>query len=324
VVRFLIRRTVLGAFVMIVVITVIFGLFFFGRSSDQIARSFAGGHIATPTAIADAKRRLLLNKPLYAQYLHFLNRLVLHHDLGHSYVHGQAVSHVLKEAWPVDLSLALGGGALWLVLGLLAGIVSAVKRGSVWDRLVTVAALFFYSTPVFVLGLLLLYFLYYRLSLAGAHFFPGQGYTYITHNPVDWLKGMILPWIAIALISAATYARLTRGSMLDVMGEDYVRTARAKGLSESRVIYRHVLRAALTPVTSQFGIDVGTLIGGSAVLTETVFGMPGLGYTAVHAINQQDLPVILGVVIVAAAAVVVVNIAVDAFYAVLDPRVRLH
>jgi peptide/nickel transport system permease protein len=133
----------------------------------------------------------------------------------------------------------------------------------------------------------------------------------------------VLPWITLALVSAATYTRLTRGSMLDVLGEDYIRTARAKGMPERRVIFRHALRAALTPVVTQYGIDVGVLLGG-AVITEYVFGMPGLGYTAVQAIQQQDLPVVIGVVLVAAAAVVVANIVVDALYAVLDPRVRLH
>ena len=147
--------------------------------------------------------------------------------------------------------------------------------------------------------------------------------TPFTTNPFEWFRGLILPWFTLALVSAATYTRLTRGSMLDVMGEDYIRTARAKGLSERRVIFRHSLRAALTPIVTQFGLDVGILLGG-AVITEQVFALPGLGFTAVQAITQQDLPVIIGVVIVAATAVVVANIVVDAFYAVLDPRVRLH
>jgi peptide/nickel transport system permease protein len=145
----------------------------------------------------------------------------------------------------------------------------------------------------------------------------------LTADPLKWFEGLVLPWITLALVSAAAYTRLTRGSMLDVLNEDYVRTARSKGLSENRVIYRHALRSALTPVISQFGIDLGVLAGG-AVVTETVFGMPGLGYTAVNAIRTQDLPVIIGIVIVASASVVVANILVDVFYAVLDPRVRLH
>jgi peptide/nickel transport system permease protein len=191
------------------------------------------------------------------------------------------------------------------------------------DRTFTLLALIFYSMPTFVLGLLLLLLLYYELTIHGIHAFPGSGYTSLTANPWGWFRGLILPWITLALVSAATYTRLTRGSMLDVMGEDYIRTARAKGMPERRVIFRHALRAALTPVVTQYGIDVGVLLGG-AIITEQVFGMPGLGFTAVQAINQQDLPVVIGVVIVAAAAVVAANIVVDALYAVLDPRVRLH
>jgi len=321
--RFLIRRILLGVMVLLVVSVVIFGVFFIGTSPEDVGRRLAG-RAANERTVGLIKKRLLLNHPLYVQYLHFLNRLLFHGDLGYSYYHGQAVTTVLKQAWPIDLSLAIGGGLIWLLLGVLSGVVSALHRGTIWDRLVTFFALFFYSVPVFVLGLLLLYVFNYRFALAGIHFFPGQGYTYITANPVKWFQGLILPWFSIALISAAAYTRLTRGSMLDVMGEDYIRTARAKGLPERRVVFRHGLRAALTPVVSQFGIDVGTLIGGSAVLTETVYGMPGLGWTAVHAIEYQDLPVIMGIVLVAATAVVVANIAVDAFYAVLDPRVRLR
>jgi peptide/nickel transport system permease protein len=142
-------------------------------------------------------------------------------------------------------------------------------------------------------------------------------------NPFKWAQALILPWITLALVSAATYTRLTRGSMLDVFGEDYIRTARSKGMSERRLILRHNLRSSLTPIVTQFGLDVGTLIGG-AIITETVFGLPGLGYTVVNAINQQDLPVVIGVVIVASAGVVIANMLVDILYAVLDPRVRLH
>jgi len=198
-----------------------------------------------------------------------------------------------------------------------------VRARSLADRAFTGLALFFYSMPTFVLGLLFLLFFYYELTIQGIHAFPGSGYTPLTVSPWGWFRSLILPWFTLALVSAATYTRLTRGSMLDVMGEDYIRTARAKGLSERRVIFRHSLRAALTPVVTQFGLDVGILLGG-AVVTEQVFSLPGLGFTAVQAITQQDLPIIIGVVIVAAAAVVVANIVVDAFYAVLDPRVRLH
>jgi len=319
--RFLLRRISLGLFVMFAVTIIVFAIFFVGPGPAYVAQRLAGKS-ATPQIVNAVRHRLQLDKPTYVQYWHFLVRL-LHGDLGYSYYHGQPVTTVLKEAFPITLSLAIGASVVWLVLGVLSGILSAVKRGSVWDRIVTIIALFFYSMPVFVLGLLLLYVFYFRFALAGIHLFPGQGYTYISASPVKWFESLVLPWISLALISAATYTRLTRGSMLDVMGEDYIRTARAKGLSERRVIYRHALRSALTPVVSQFGIDVGTLLGG-AVLTETVFGLPGLGWTAVQSIENQDLPVIIGIVVIAAGAVVVANIVVDVLYAVLDPRVRLH
>jgi len=319
--RFLLRRISLGLFVMFAVTIIVFAIFFVGPGPAYVAQRLAGKS-ATPQIVNAVRHRLQLDKPTYVQYWHFLVRL-LHGDLGYSYYHGQPVTTVLKEAFPITLSLAIGASVVWLVLGVLSGILSAVKRGSAWDRIVTIIALFFYSMPVFVLGLLLLYVFYFRFALAGIHLFPGQGYTYISASPVKWFESLVLPWISLALISAATYTRLTRGSMLDVMGEDYIRTARAKGLSERRVIYRHALRSALTPVVSQFGIDVGTLLGG-AVLTETVFGLPGLGWTAVQSIENQDLPVIIGIVVIAAGAVVVANIVVDVLYAVLDPRVRLH
>lgn len=320
-VRFLVRRVLLGVFVMFVVTIVVFIIFFVGPGSADVARTLAGRE-ATPKTVALVAHRLLLDRPIYVQYWHFLDGL-LHGNLGYSYYHGQPVTTILKQAFPVTLSLALGAAVIWLVLGVLSGVLSAVRNRSFWDRTVTVLALFFYSMPSFVLGLLLLYVFYYQFTLAGIHLFPGAGYTYLTANPLKWFQGLVLPWITLALVSAAAYTRLTRGSMLDVLNEDYVRTARSKGLSEHRVIYRHALRSALTPVVSQFGIDLGVLVGG-AVITESVFGMPGLGFTAVHAIGNQDLPVIIGIVIVASAAVVVANILVDAFYAVLDPRVRLH
>jgi len=321
VVRFLVRRVLLGVFVMFVVTIVVFIIFFVGPGSADVARTLAGRE-ATPKTVALVAHRLLLDRPIYVQYWHFLDGL-LHGNLGYSYYHGQPVTTILKQAFPVTLSLALGAAVIWLVLGVLSGVLSAVRNRSFWDRIVTVIALFFYSMPSFVLGLLLLYVFYYQFALHGIHLFPGAGYTYLTANPLKWFEGLVLPWITLALVSAAAYTRLTRGSMLDVLNEDYVRTARSKGLSERRVIYRHALRSALTPVISQFGIDLGVLAGG-AVITETVFGMPGLGFTAVHAIENQDLPVIIGVVIVASAAVVVANILVDTLYAVLDPRVRLH
>ncbi len=320
--RFLIRRIALGIIVMILVTMLVFAIFFTGSGPQDVASHLAGKN-GSPETISLIIKRLHLKDPLVVQYWNFLKRLVWHHNLGYSYYHSQPVSTILKEAFPITLSLALGAAVIWLVIGVLTGVISAVRRGSIIDRAFTTIALFFYSLPTFVLGLLMLFIFYYQLTTHGIHLFPGQGYVPLTQDPVKWLESLTLPWLTLALVSAATYTRLTRGSLLEVMGEDYIRTARAKGLSERRVIFRHGLRSALTPVASQFGIDVGTLLGG-AIITENVFGMPGLGFTAVGAIANGDLPVIAGIVIIATAAVIVANILVDIFYAVLDPRVRLH
>jgi len=319
--RFLIRRIFQGLIVLWLVTVAVFLIFYVGPGPKGVARALAGKS-ATPQVVAEVSHRLLLDRPIWVQYGHFV-WLLLHGNLGYSFYHDQSVNSIIAAAFPVTLSLVLGAAILWIVMGVLSGVVSAVRSRSLADRTFTGLALFFYSMPTFVLGLLFLLFFYYELTIHGLALFPGSGYTPFTTSPFEWFRGLILPWFTLALVSAATYTRLTRGSMLDVMGEDYIRTARAKGLSERRVIFRHSLRAALTPVVTQFGLDIGILLGG-AVITEQVFALPGLGFTTVQAITQQDLPVIIGVVIVASAAVVVANVVVDAFYAVLDPRVRLH
>jgi peptide/nickel transport system permease protein len=178
------------------------------------------------------------------------------------------------------------------------------------------------SAPTFLVGIIFLYVLFFRLHLAGITFFPGGGYVPITQSPAGWAQHLILPWLTLAFVSAATYSRLTRASLLDVLGEDYITTARSKGLSQRRVVYHHGLRSALTPVVTQLGVDVGALLGG-AVVTESIFGLPGLGQLALQSVTTQDLPVIVGVVLIAAVFVVIANIVVDMLYAVLDPRVRL-
>jgi peptide/nickel transport system permease protein len=205
--------------------------------------------------------------------------------------------------------------------GVVSGVLAATRPRTVHDRTVTGFALFFYSMPTFLLGKLCLLILFYRLHLAGFAFFPGSGYVPLTQDPTEWFRHLVLPWITIALVTAATYSRLTRGSMLEVLGEDYIRTARSKGIREQRVVYRHALRSALTPVVTQFGIDLGTLLGG-IIVTETVFGLPGLGQEIYNAISRQDLPVIIGLVLLASAFIVVASIVVDLIYVVLDPRVR--
>jgi peptide/nickel transport system permease protein len=300
----------------------VFLIFFIGPGPALVARTLAGRQ-ATQAQVAEVAHRLLLDRPVYVQYQHFI-WLLLHGNLGYDYYHSQSVNSIIAQAFPITLSLVIGASVIWLVLGLSSGIVSAVKTRSIYDRTFTTLALLFYSMPTFVLGFLLILGLYYELTIHHISIFPAPGtWVPLTQNPLQWAHGLILPWFTLALVTAATYTRLTRGSMLDVSGEDFIRTARSKGMSERRVIFRHNLRASLTPVVTQFGLDVGVLIGG-AIITESVFSLPGLGYTAVQAIGQQDLPVVIGVVIVASAGVIIANLLVDILYAVLDPRVRLH
>ena len=336
--RFLVRRILLGLLVLWLVSMGVFFMFFKLHSSGPAA--VAGricGKQCSPQQLRAVEERLQLTAPLPNQYWYFLfgypgkddpngirrNKGIVHGDLGYSYINQQSVNTILKDAFPITLSLAVGSAVLWLFMGLLSGILSAIRPRSLLDRFFTFLALVFYSMPTFVLGLLLLLGLFYELTIHGVHFFPAQGYVPFTQDPWEWAKHLLLPWFTLAAVTAAAYTRLTRGSMLDVMGEDYIRTARAKGLSERRVIFRHGLRAALTPIVTQFGIDLGTLLGG-AIITETVFGLPGLGFQAIRAVNANDLPIIIGVVVIATTAIVFANILVDIFYAILDPRVRLN
>lgn len=327
--RFLIRRFMLGALVMFCVTVIVFGLFFIDPAGPMSVAHRIAGKSASPQVVQMVYHRLGLNQPLVVQYWHFLwgsstQGGLLKGNLGTDYYHQVSVNSIVGQAAPITFWLAIGASILWLSLGVASGIVSAVRPRSFIDRAFTTMALFFYSFPTFVLGLLLLLVFYFEFTTKlHLTWFPAEGYTPLTQDPFEWFRHLILPWFTLAVVSAAAYTRLTRGSMLDVLGEDYIRTARAKGLRERRVVLRHGLRAALTPVITQFGIDLGVLIGG-AVVTEQVFGLPGLGNTAVTAIRENDLPIIMGIVIVASAAVVVANMLVDIGYALLDPRVRLN
>ena len=317
--RFLIRRIVLGLVTLWVIVSLVFILYYVAPSDP--ARLLAG-RAATQAQLHEISVRLGLTQPLWQQYLGYFGR-IFHGDLGTSYKSNSPVTSIISGAVPVDISLAVGAAIIWLALGIGVGVLAARHPRTWLDRAATVFVLTGISIPTFILGLLLLYVFFYILTIHGIKIFPSSGnWTPITQNPVEWAHDLILPWITLALITAATYSRLTRSTLLDVLGEDYIRTARAKGLSERRVVYRHGLRSALTPIVTQFGIDLAGVLGG-AILTETVFGLPGLGHLVVTSIGNEDLPVTQGIVLVAAAFVVVANIVVDAMYAVLDPRVRL-
>jgi peptide/nickel transport system permease protein len=317
--RFLIRRILTGIVVLWVVATGTFLLFFKAIPEISVARNLAG-RAATPQVIAEVTRYYGLDKPIIVQYGHYLNGLV-HGNLGKSFFSQESVATVIKQDLPPTISVVIGGVLLWLIAGLAVGILSATRARSLFDRFATVGVLAGISAPTFVVGELLIIGVFVQLNNHGISWVQ-TGYTPITQSVAGWSGSMILPWVTLAIVQAAVYTRLSRGSLLDTLGEDYIRTARSKGLTERRVLYRHALRSALTPVVSQLGIDVGALLGG-VIVVEQVFGLQGLGQQTVTAITQGDNPVVIGFVLVASVFVVVANIIVDMSYAVLDPRVRI-
>jgi len=283
----------------------------------------AAGRQTTPQNIEAARRAFGLDQPLYVQYARFAKGLVpwpglfLNEDVYFSYTNFIPVKEEIFARLPVTITLAVGAAVTWLFIGIPIGIISAVRRGSVWDRGAMVFALIGVSAPVFWLAYLFLYIFWFKLEWA-----PSSGIPIGTSVTEAVAQGrFILPWVVLALAFAAFYARMVRGNLIETMGEDYIRTARAKGLSEKRVIYRHGLRAALTPVVTMFGLDLATLLGG-AFITETVFNLPGVGQYAVRSIYNQDFPSVMGVTILAAFFVALANLVVDIAYAFLDPRVR--
>jgi len=331
---FIIRRLVLAVFLLILVSMITFAIFFLvprlaGQTAYQLAAQYVG-RSPTPSEILAVEHKLGLNDPLYLQYGRYLKGIVagIHYNngtdvsycpfpcFGYSFRNQQPVWPQLISDAPVTLSLALGAAVLWLIGGVSIGVLSALRRGSFFDRFSMGVALAGVSLPVFFTGLVSLELFSYKWSI-----FPNVHYVSITSNPLLWARNLVLPWITLAFLYAALYARLTRAGMLETMGEDYIRTARAKGLPERKVVIKHGLRAALTPIVTIFGLDLGLLLGG-AILTESTFSMPGLGQFTILAIQNQDLPEILGVVMIASFFIVIANVIVDILYAVVDPRVR--
>jgi peptide/nickel transport system permease protein len=316
---YILRRLGWAILVLLAVTFITFAIFYLLPPGDPALR-FVGKQ-PTPESIALVRHNLGLDQPFYVQYGKFLKAIVLGDKygwpgLGFSYDSSIPIREKIIEKAPRTLSLIAGASIIWLVTGVLIGVVSAIKRRTIVDRLAMGFALFGISAPVFWLGLMSLFIFWYKLNLTA-----GTGYTPITENPEQWASHLILPWTVLALLFAAIYARMVRGNLLDAMGEDFIRTARAKGLSERRVIFRHGLRASLAPIVTMFGLDIALLVGG-AVITESVFNLDGLGFMAVDSVFRQDLPATLGVVLVATFAVVIMNLIVDIVYAFLDPRVR--
>jgi peptide/nickel transport system permease protein len=316
--RYVVRRVLWGAFMLLVVTALTFLIFFAFPSADPAA--LRAGRQATPELIAQIRHSLGLDRPLYVQYGRFLKGLVLHFDLGYSYQNEASVRSELFARLPATISLTLGAFLVWMLAAIPVGVVSALRRRSVLDRALMSGALIAISAPVYWLGLLALFAFSQGIGLLPL--LPGAGsYTPLTVDAWRWFTSLLLPWIVLAAAFAAFYARMVRGNLIDVLGEDYIRTARAKGLRERDVVYKHALRSALTPLVTMAGLDLGILLGG-AILTETVFNIPGVGRYAYDAIVNADLPAIQGTVLLGAVFIITANIVVDILYAFLDPRVR--
>jgi peptide/nickel transport system permease protein len=315
---YIIRRILWGIVLLILVSALTFLFFNIFPSVDPAV--LRAGRNGSPAVIARIRQELGLNHPIYVQFYYYMRNIFLHFNFGTSYYTGASVLSLIKDRLPATLSLAIGAAIIWLVAGVLIGIISAIKRGTVLDRTAMGVALVFVSMPVFWFGLVLLFL--FANDIGRFHVFPGAAtYVGLTASPTHWFTSLIMPWIVLAGTSAAIYSRLLRGSLIEAMGEDYIRTARAKGLRERRVIWRHGVRSAITPVVTIFGLDLGALMGG-AVITETVFDIPGIGRLNYDAIIHSDFPIVQGTVILAALFIVVANIIVDISYAYLDPRVR--
>jgi peptide/nickel transport system permease protein len=283
-----------------------------------------GGEKAQRTCMVQATKRLGLDKPIYYQYALFLKRLVIDRSLGESFITRQSVNDVVAKAAPVTAALVFGGAIIWMIIGLMLGMFSALRPRSLLDRFAMIFVLIGVSAHPVWIGLIFSYFFGYKWGLTPitgyADFFsppPGE-----PGGPWPWFHHMILPWMTFALLFAALYVRMVRANVMDTLNEDYVRTARAKGAPERRVLRSHVLRNALLPVVTMLGMDIAIALGG-AVFTETVYSLPGLGRTAITAVQTYDLAVVQGIVVFSTLAIIFFNLIVDLLYAWIDPRIRL-
>jgi peptide/nickel transport system permease protein len=317
------RRLAWTVLVVGVVLLITFVVFFQMPAGNPALR-FAGKS-PTEEQIAEIEKRLHLDQPFYIEFGYFVKNFVTGDEngwpgLGYSYVGFVPVKEEIAERAPRTLWLIAGAATIWVTFGVLIGVLSAVKRRTVLDRAAMGFALFGISAPVFWLGLIFLWVFWRTLHWTG-----GTGYVPLSDGVCcgqdTWFGHLILPWVVLSLLYMAIYARVTRNNLLETLGEDYIRTARAKGLSERTVIFRHGLRASLTPIVTMFGLDVALLVGG-AIITESLFNLQGLGSLAINSTRSQDLPMVLGVVLVTATAVAIMNLVVDIVYAFLDPRVR--
>jgi peptide/nickel transport system permease protein len=311
------RRLLWTILLLLVITAVTFLIFYVLPTADPAA--LRAGRDPSPELIKAIKHQLGLDKSLPHQYLDYTKNLFLHFDFGQSFTNNTSVRSLIFDRLPNTIFLVLGAALIWFVTGVGIGIVSAVKRGSLWDRLLMGGALVLISAPVYWLGLVCLYL--FSDDIGQFKIFPGAGAYQNAHGFFAKAWTLVLPWMVLAAAFSAIYARLLRSNLLETMSEDYIRTARAKGLPERRVILRHGVRSAITPVVTVLGLDIGILMGG-AILTETVFNIDGIGRLSFDAIQRGDLATIQGTTIVLAAGVAIMSLVVDIVYAFLDPRVR--
>ncbi|MCP9272211.1 ABC transporter permease [Mycolicibacterium arenosum] len=312
--RFVIRR-ILGMLAVLFAISVIVFLIFNVIPNSDPAQRIAGKN-ANPALIARVSADLGLDQPLPVQYVTMMKQIFTGQLT--SYASSQNVAEQIWKGLPATMSLCIGAAVLWMAVAVLFGYLSAVRAGRFTDRTLTVLALIGISMPVFWLAAILLYFFSFKVEL-----FPTGSYVAFSKDPLEWAYHLVLPWITLAVLYVGFYSRLLRSNMLDVMNEDYVRTARAKGLSERQIRIKHVLRNSMIPVITLFGLDFGMVVGGGAILTETVFNLNGVGLYAGQAIGALDLPPLMGVTMFGAFFIVLFNTIVDVLYALLDPRIRL-
>jgi peptide/nickel transport system permease protein len=312
---FLVRR-VLGAIaVMIAVTFIVFVIFIVVPGGDPAER--IAGKNATAQNIVNIRHSWGFDQPFYVQYYDLMKKMFTA-DLV-SYTSQQNVITQIVQGMPATFSLTIGASIIWLAFGILVGTISAVTAGRLSDRLITILALIGISMPVFWLGIITRY---YFAEGGVMSFFPDGEYVPLSANPLKWFSHLILPWLVLAVLFIGFYGRVLRGNVLDTINEDYIRTARAKGLTPRRVLVKHVLRNSLIPIVTLFGLDFASVLGGGAILTETVFDLHGVGQYAAQSINNFDLPPIMGVTMYGAFFIVLLSILVDVFYAFLDPRIR--
>ncbi|MCW2880510.1 MAG: bldKC1 [Sphaerisporangium sp.] len=323
--RFLTRRT-LGAAVILLIIAAVTFFLFFAVPADP-AR-LACGKVCPPETLAQARHNLGMDQPIFVQFVTWLGGIFVGRDyeglghcpapcLGYSFVNHAPVFATIVDRMPVTISLTIGSAIIFLVFGVGTGIIAALNQGKPLDKIASVSSLIGASVQIYFVGTLAMYFLVYQWQVI-----ERPQYVPFTDDPLQWAYGLLLPWIVLAIIFTANYTRMTRSTMVEQMSEDYVRTARAKGMSSRAVILRFALRGTITPIVTIFGIDVASLIGG-AIITETTFSLQGIGRLSIQAVLNSDLPMLMATVLLAAAAIVVFNVIVDALYAVIDPRVRL-